>query len=796
MNEPHPEPSLDERFAALRQARDDDRVEQRRQAVEAALLGPRPAPRRFGRFIELQALGRGGMGEVYEAYDPTLDRKVAIKLVRRDMTRHHRRLEREAMALARLQHPNVVQIYEVGRLDDRLFLAMELIEGQTLHAWQHASHGWRECVDAYLDAGRGLAAAHDAGLIHRDFKPANCIRDACGRVRVLDFGLVRATEARPGAGHTGRVVATDDPSPTDDGPSSRREQPTETGSPVGTKAYMAPECFTAQASEKSDQYAFCVALHEALHGRRPADDHLRRASPLPAASVPRWLQRAVERGMHEDPAQRWPSMHALLAVLERGRRQRRAWAGGVSLVATGLAGLAVGMWWPAACEPPREALAGTWNAAQRQRVRDAIYDTAVPYADDTWALVEPALDRHVQAWVQASVEVCETSTRQSEPPEVTERRRACLRHGLAALRQTVELLASADAELADHAVDVVAGLPAIERCAAVDPPWQPPRPAALEQEVELLREELVRARLLEIAGQYEQGLELVAPVLARAGVLADGPLRAEALQVQGQLQLSAGDHALAEEDLGQAFEEATKLGLAEVELEALSGLIYVLGVAETYPDAARWLGVRARALLEASPTTDAVLAADVLTSIAQVDTVRRDLESARGGFERALAVLGEREREAQLALVRPLEGLAQLERREGRLDRALELYQRTVEIRERWLGPHHPATAHSLISLCGALSRAEPDDAAAVCQRAIDILGEQPSPDHGWLGHAHHTLALARYEQGRLPAAETELRLALEALALDRKGDGASHPHLPAVRRSLERVRAEQARLP
>jgi len=666
------EPELGELFAALRQAPDDEGVEERCRELENALFGPRAAPRRFGRFIELGPIGRGGMGEVYEAYDPALDRKVAIKLLRRDMRRHHRRFEREAMALARLQHPNVVQIYEVGHIDERLFLAMELVEGQTLHAWQRQPHGWRDCVDVYLDAGRGLAAAHDAGLVHRDFKPANCIRDASGRVRVLDFGLARAAEAPRRTDHVrSEVVSSTDPPPTDDDPSARHGRPTETGSPVGTKAYMAPECLEAQASEKSDQYAFCVALYEALHGRRPTDDPSRHTAPSrPDASMPRWLQRALERGLHEDPAQRWPSMHALLAELERGRKQRRTWAGRVSLVAAALGGLAVGV---------------------------------------------------------------------------------------------------------------------VERCAGIDTLQAPPRSAELARAVEAPHDELEQARLLEAEGKYAQGLTLVSRV------------QAEALQVQGQLQLSAGDHEQAEQSLSYAFAEATKLGLVEIELEALSGLVYVLGIAGTQTEASLRLGERAQALLDASPEVDPVLAAEVLTSIAQVHTIRGEPELARSGYEAALAVLGDREHDGLLATVRPLEGLAQLERREGWLDRAVKLYRRAVEIRERWLGPRHPATAHSLIGLCGALSQqaATPGatEATEACQRAIDILAEQPLPDHGWLGHAHHVLGVALRKEGRLPEAEAELRRAIEAFTLDHEG-GASHPELAEARKNRGHVLEALGRIP
>jgi tetratricopeptide (TPR) repeat protein len=809
MTEAPPEPPPDDLFAALGRASDDEGVAQRRQALKAALLGPPPAARRFGRFIELGLLGRGGMGEVYEAYDPTLDRKVAIKLVRRDMTQHHRRLEREAMALARLQHPNVVQIYEVGHLDGRLFLAMELVQGDTLHGWQQRPHGWRECVDVYLGAGHGLAAAHDAGLVHRDFKPANCIRDTSGRVRVLDFGLVRAAEGpeqTEGRSMRSGVIGSSDaaPPPAESDPSVIHVEPTQTGSLVGTKTYMAPECFDAQASERSDQYSFCVALYQALCGRLPFGGDAGRAAPRhafppPGASVPRWLQRALERGLQEDPAQRWPSMDGLLDALERGRG-RRARMGGISLAIAAVGGLVVGLTVrlaePPAMKPPcddaREQLVGTWDQALRTKVRDSLRATTLAHAEDTWVRVEPMLDRYAEAWVGASTEACVESRTPSDRPGVLSHRRACLRRGRHALQHAVRQLVSADAKTVDGAVMLVAQLPSIERCVGIDAPERSAPPPEVAQDIEALRDELEDARAFDALGKYSEGLARVGPVLVQAEELGDETLLAEAWQVQGQLQLDAGDHDSARVSLRHAYTEATRLGLLEVELEALTGLIYVLGVAGTDTQGALMLGIRPAAVLTnalGDREIGDVLAAEVLTTVAQVHTTAGELEPARRGFAQALAVLDDRQRDGLLAQVRPLEGLAQLERRQGRPERAKALSEQAVEIREQWLGPRHPATVHSLIQVCGAAEVPEK------CQRGIDILEQQTTPDHGWLGHAHHTLGAVLSEQHRLPEAAAELREAITSLELARDGQS-THPELPEAHANLGYVLEQQGLVP
>jgi len=269
--------------------------------------------RQIGRFTVLGLVGRGGLGEVYAAYDPELDRRVALKvLAHADDRSGLARLRREAMAMARLSHPNVARVFDVGTIDSRLFIAMEFIRGQTLRAWlAEQPRAWREVRDVFLAAGQGLAAAHREGIIHRDFKPDNVLIDEEGRARVVDFGLaipadesIRTADDNPGA----------DPEPLD--PSSG-----------GTPAYMAPEQNLGHPSDaRADQFSFCVALFEALYGRRPflgrtwqtlSPQVLRGGlEPLTAArGVPPHLRRVVLRGLAGAPGRRYPDMDALLAEL-------------------------------------------------------------------------------------------------------------------------------------------------------------------------------------------------------------------------------------------------------------------------------------------------------------------------------------------------------------------------------------------------------------------------------------------------------------------------------------------------
>jgi serine/threonine protein kinase len=329
----------------------------------------------IGRYLVIALIGKGGMGEVYAAYDPELNRKVAIKLFRAqraegaDPSEGRARLLREAQAIARLSDPHVVVIYDVGTFDDRVFLAMEFIDGYTLGYWLHAApRTWREIVATFVAGGRGLASAHRAGIVHRDFKPENVMMTHDGKIRVMDFGLARTIEQdgvardlsttaslrpRPGAAPQFSSDANQDQLSTRDlsprqltGALPIESSLTMTGALIGTPAYMAPEQFTGDTIDaRTDQFSFCVALYEALYGTRPfAGDSLPaltanvtagRVRPPPAsARVPGWLRRVLLRGLRADRTQRYPSMEALLAALSHDpARTSRNWTALVAVAA-------------------------------------------------------------------------------------------------------------------------------------------------------------------------------------------------------------------------------------------------------------------------------------------------------------------------------------------------------------------------------------------------------------------------------------------------------------------------------
>jgi tetratricopeptide (TPR) repeat protein len=317
---------------------DPDELEMRNR-LRGALFGEPTVAVKIGRYVVLEKIGSGGLGVVYAAYDPELDRRVGLKLInpQRLSAEAGVRMQREAQAMARVAHPNVITVHDVGSHGEGTFIAMELVDGVTLGRWvRETSPPWQRIRDVLVAAGHGLSAAHEQGLVHRDFKPANVLVDRQERARVLDFGLARA-------GAEGEV-------PIEVSASSLLDVDlTQSGTVLGTPAYMAPEQFEGRSDARSDQWSFCVTAYEALFGRRPfaagTYEELRAAvkargiaSEPTDGTVPAWLHRALRKGLEVDPDARYPSMLELLAALERDKRSRRKqWWGLAGALALSLA---------------------------------------------------------------------------------------------------------------------------------------------------------------------------------------------------------------------------------------------------------------------------------------------------------------------------------------------------------------------------------------------------------------------------------------------------------------------------
>jgi tetratricopeptide (TPR) repeat protein/tRNA A-37 threonylcarbamoyl transferase component Bud32 len=722
----------------------------------------------LGRYIIMDLVGAGAMGQVHSAYDPELDRKVAIKILRATNPGDalQGRLLREAKAMARLSHPNVLPVHDAGRFGDGIFVAMELVEGETLSHWLGARRrSQREVVRVFREAGRGLAAAHRAGIVHRDFKPDNVLIGTDGRICVGDFGLARPVGAEAeAAGMAG---------------AARADALTHTGQLVGTPAYMAPEQVGGKATPASDQFSFCVALHEALYGKRPyAGDTVgeilgavakEAVQPPPAeARVPAFIRRVVLRGLRARPEDRFASMEDLLAALERdpARALRRVVV--VGLAVTALA-VTAGVTWrlsrrsaPPVCANAEAELAGIWGPAQRQAIRAAIIDSGKPYTSDVADLVERNLDDYARGWAASYTESCEaTRVKGTQSAELFDLRMQCLARARGDLHAVADVLAQSVPGLADQAVKAAYGLPPLERCraaATLGARIPPPSDQASAARIEELRSKLSAVRALIGAGRYPEARE-AAPQLAEAAAqLGYLPVRAEALLVlaDAENQRREVDAAIASYRL--AFRAASAGGHERAAAEALVGEIWCSGVLQNHWKEGREIAADAQVLVER--LGDTKLAANLEYDQAAIASDTGDQAQARTRFTRALEM---RERlygpdSPDVASVLAAIGFVDLQL--GLLRESREYQERALALEEKL---HHPFVGNTLEGLGKlAWSTGDYEEALGFLERARAIHLEARGPES--LSVAQTTIMLAGVR-----AALGEYRPALAAIGPARK---------------------------
>lgn len=714
-------------------------LQQQAQPAAAAPASPfEVPPSKLGHFEVRGVLGKGAMGTVLEAYDPTLDRSVALKLLH-DADRDDQRLLREAQALARLSHPNVVQVYEVGRFEERLFVAMELVEGQSLAQWQRSPRTWQECLHVYTQAGRGLAAAHAQGLVHRDFKPANCIIDAENHVRVLDFGLVREEGELIPAEPTGGVATgpADEVSAAISGSGSvLAVDLTRTGTVLGTLAYMAPEQLTGKpADARSDQFGFCVAFYEALYGRRPfrgqtavsllAAIHERnivavdRDAALPP--VPAWLRRIVLRGLCAHRDERYPSMAALLDEIPRTLRKRRRIRGG--LIGMGVAtvgGLAAFAWpRPSPCDGLRTSSAPSWTPDARAAAEEGLLRVDEALAEPAWQGVQAHLDRYAAQWVEVRTEACEaTHVRKTSGERTLELRLACLDRRSQRVEALVEQLANADREMVARAVEASHALPSIEPC----------RDARGLNVVEVgsvsdhddgepgsVRALIDRAWALHHTGRSSDALPLAEEAVERAG---HDRIEAEAHYLRGSLHLDARALDPARRDLHVALEGAEHVRDEELVLDVLDRLVALELFDESHAAARAWL-VQSRGKLPhaAEPPMRGVT---VDLAEGRLASARGDHEAAVASMSRAIETLRKRSPRPELALARALQLLGGAESAGRRDAQARAAYAEGLELAER-TGAHLTTARLSHDLAIHELEAGEIDRARQLFETALQI---------------------------------------------------------------------------
>ncbi len=733
---------------------------------------------RLGRYLLLEVLGVGGMSVVYSAYDPKLDRRVAIKVMRTSLWNEHGcyRALREAQALAKLAHPNVVAVYDVGTLGDQLFVAMELVQGETLADWLSMPPGRslsrREILDVMIQAGRGLAAVHQAGLVHRDVKPSNIMVDRTGRARLMDFGVVAAARERTTERVPPPIAPTTPTAPS--APGVAVEAATSFDSAiVGTPSYMAPEQRHGIAEVRSDQYSFCVTLLEALTGVRPAPSTVSEVSNEGVGEgarperglrllqerggrLPSRLRAVLARGLSRDPSQRYPSMEALLAALARAASNR--WRPAVAAVAAtaGLAALIMsgrGSTARPTCGDPSSLLAGVWDEPLRAQVRSALARSGRSYSAETQVRLESALDRRVTEWTALRLEACRATRERHElPAEVLAQRLQCLDHQLWELRALTTLFSTRiGGEVVDNAVQSVWALAPASRCMAPGTlggqAALPMAPLARAQVVEL-HGELARGGALLRAGQAREALSVVLAAERRTHEVDYPPLVAAARLRLGEVYAALGDGANAEDSFAEALALAGELGDDELLAKAAPALVLTIGYARARPAEALAVSRVVHALLARTggePTAhSALLSAEGVTLWAAGRH-----EEARARFEQVVAFesqLGGNELQlasASNTLGLVLKDLGRHREAEGMLSKAQAIW-------ERVLGPSHPDVGRALNNQ-GELALAQRDWARArrSYERALEVFEGALGPEHKYVQVVVHNLGELDVREGQ-----------------------------------------------
>jgi eukaryotic-like serine/threonine-protein kinase len=734
------------------------------------LPGRLPPGTAVGRYIVRDFIGSGGMGAVYAAHDHSLDRHVALKLVHeaRRTPAGHERLVREARALARLSHPNVVAVYEIGSHEDELFVAMELVEGSSLREWLDTPRSWREIVSVFRRAGDGLAAAHDAGIIHRDVKPENLLIDRRGAVWVGDFGLAMIrTDAQPVA-----ETATGAPA------LRAREGLTATGAVVGTPAYMAPEQLAGASAidARADQFAFCVALYEALHGERPfagtCETELaasiaegRVVAPQRPRKVPSWLDRAILRGLAAQPEARYPSMHALLAAIGRDPRATALrWSiAGIALAAVAGVGVGISRMAPDPDPPCRDAeqhLLGVWDPMRQVAIEHAFLASGAPARFDTWLQVKRVLDDKTRALTAMRTEACEaTQVRGEQSPAILDLRMECLDTHLAELRALTDLFLAADAKTVGTAARASRDLDGPEACANTAALRDRGR-AATDPLAADRRDRLARLRALVLAGKDAAALELGSALATDATRAGDQVVEATTQALIGRTLFRQRDLPGAEAALYRAIASGQAAHDHRVAAETWINLVVLATDRVRYEDAHKNAVVAGGALKQLGG--DRVLEARLAESLGVLAQREGKLAEARTELSRAVALLEQQFGRDHYRTATPLQRLAGIARSAGAADEAVTLSRRARAGLEKELGPDAPDVLTLRVAETGALVDAgRNDEALALIQATLASAERSRLTDRRLIAMLHTNTAIVYRVKGRNLDARTELERAI-----------------------------------
>jgi len=723
----------------------------------------------IGRYLVLDVLGAGAMGVVYAAFDPELDRKVALKLLRARAVGKgsSERLVREARATARLAHPNVVVVHDVGEHGGAVFMAMEFVEGGTLGEWLAAEdRDHDDILETFHDAGLGLQAAHDAGLVHRDFKPANVLMGHDGRARVTDFGLARGDGSKDTA---------DDLAATHPGAEAKLLDATftRTGALVGTPAYMSPEQFAGQVADaRSDQFSFCVALFEALCGSRPFAGKTvtelaanvsagRIAEPKLLDALPRRVRTALRRGLKADPADRFASMGVLLRSLQPSGLGTTSWAtravfaGGLALAGGGLALAMTAEHAPPPdvprCDDNVEVMRAMWSDERGSTLESKLTANVSGHEARVASRVRGMLDDFAATWVDTRAGVCDEA-RDPVSQAVVFR---CLDRQFVHFRALVEALESGDAVALENAVHAAAQLGEPAQCTSHD--WRRGSerfdpPPEKEDAVAALRERLVRIQVDEQLGHYDRAIDASDTLLADVKQVGFDPLLADLHHERGLLLAESGKYEPSLAEFEQAFAAGLRAGYDDPLVLAGSLALHVVGQSTPDPERARmWRAITEAALERLGPYSK--FGGPFWNSVGLGHRLQGEFDEAREAFERSIQIYRDTDPGGTQVFF-PLNNLAALEMDQRRFVAAESRARELLAAQEQAFGPEHPDLVTTLSTLASALaSQHQLEEAASSIDRAIALELAWVGEDSQRLESARMTLAMVRKRQGKLEEA-------------------------------------------
>lgn len=755
----------------------------------------------FGRYVLIETVGTGGMGTVRRAYDPKLCREVALKVLRQDRRVEDgtQRLVREAQAMAQLSHPHVVSVYDVEEAGESVLIAMEFVRGSSLSQWLEEERTSQEILSTFVAAGRGLAAAHGAGMVHRDFKPANVLVGEDGGIKVTDFGLAKVAEA--GAPSSSTISSDENARLTSwDG-----EDLTHDGTLLGTPRYMAPEQVIGElATAASDQYSFCVSLWESLTGTRafsgesPKEIAAAKLAGPPAMPSQRPLPKAsmevLQRGLNPDPLRRWNDMPELLGALERsGRGRTHTWfAAGAAILALGGG---AGYWAMNAAADPcaggQEQLGLVWGDAQRASLERDLA-AAAPFAAEGWPRIERTIDDYAAAWLNQFRDACEaTHVRRDQSAFTLNMRMTCLERRRRGLAAAIEVLSDADADVARRALDVVSSLPSVSACADVErlaatapPPDDPddlPKIEAIEGEMTGI-DSLIRVR------RHEAALDAIEGIVDRVDALGYVPLQIGVSRRRGSLltQVGKGDEgiALLESALHRALESQLWREAGRVAMEISQRRIHDapdLDQAETY---ARLAVSMAR--------SDASIPEDRWRATLGLGSVHAALsrnDEALGELREALDLATTAYGDDSQQVADTARSLGSLLGRLGKYEEAEILLARALAIAESNRGLNHPKVGDMVASF--AIVKGRQGDyagAASLLERSVQINADATGPDSQYTAKARINYAVALKGLDR----DDEARVQLEkAKTVFERVHGKDHHRVADVLQTLGSLAAE-----